>query len=49
MKTQTKFLWKSDIDPELRIRLNAFRGKVASKRLVKFWNKAEDLPGLVAL
>jgi len=40
---------KSDIDPELRLRLNAFRGKVASNRLVKFWNKAEDLPGLVAL
>lgn len=40
---------KSDIEPELRIRLNAFREKVASNRLVKFWNKADDLPGLVAL
>lgn len=40
---------KSDINPELRIRLDAFREKVASTRLVKFWNKAEDLPGLVAL
>lgn len=40
---------KSDIEPELRIRLSAFREKVSSNRLVKFWSKAEELPGLVAL
>jgi hypothetical protein len=40
---------KSDIDPELRSRLKTFREKVAANRLVKFWTKAEELPGLVAL
>jgi hypothetical protein len=40
---------KSDIEPELRMRLSAFREKVSSNRLVKFWSKAEELPGLVAL
>ncbi len=40
---------KSDIEPELRARLSAFREKVSSNRLVKFWSKAEELPGLVAL
>lgn len=40
---------KSDIEPELRIRLSAFREKVSSNRLVRFWSKAEELPGLVAL
>ena len=39
----------SDIDPELRIRLEAFREKLKTNRLVKFWSKAEDLPGLVSL
>lgn len=42
-------LGKSDINPELRIRLMTFRDKVKSNRLVKFWNKAEELPGIVAL
>ncbi|MCX5811141.1 MAG: DUF4062 domain-containing protein [Proteobacteria bacterium] len=40
---------KSDIDPDMQTRLKAFREKVASNRLVKFWNKAEELPGLVSL
>lgn len=40
---------KSDIDPELRGRLTAFRERVASHRLVKFWSPASELPGLVAL
>lgn len=40
---------KSDIDPVLRERLRRFREKVAANRLVKFWRRAEELPGLVAL
>jgi hypothetical protein len=40
---------KSDIDPELRARLGAFRDKVSTGRLVKFWTATEQLPGLVAL
>jgi hypothetical protein len=40
---------KSEIDPELRGRLKAFREKVAKNRLVKFWKAVEELPGLVAL
>lgn len=40
---------KLDIDPELRARLTAFRDKLSSNRLVKFWTKADELPGLVAL
>jgi adenylate kinase len=40
---------KSEADPELRGRLKAFRDKVASNRLVRFWNTANELPGLVAL
>lgn len=40
---------KSDISPEQRIKLDSFRQKASTGRLVKFWNKPEDLPGLVAL
>jgi hypothetical protein len=40
---------KSDIKPELREKLENFRQKSSTGRLVKFWNKPEDLPGLVAL
>jgi hypothetical protein len=40
---------KSDTDPNLAERLQAFRDKVKQGRLVKMWNKAEELPGLVAL
>ena len=39
----------SELDPELRGKLVAFRRKVTQGRLVKFWNQAEELPGLVAL
>jgi hypothetical protein len=42
-------LSKSEQTPELRARLKAFREKVASGRLVKFWKSADQLPGLVAL
>lgn len=40
---------KSEQDSESREKLLAFRGKVATNRLVKFWNAANELPGLVAL
>ena len=40
---------KSDIDPLLREKLNAFRKRVSENRLVKFWKSADELPGLVAL
>src|ERR1017187_3768215 len=40
---------KSDIDPVLRQKLKAFRDKVATNRLVKFWKTADELPGMVAL
>jgi Domain of unknown function (DUF4062) len=40
---------KSDIEPYLREKLAEFRDKVCQGRLVKFWKRAEELPGLVAL
>jgi hypothetical protein len=40
---------KSDIDPAARKKLQEFRDKVATGRLVKFWTSANELPGLVAL
>ena len=40
---------KSDIDSHSRIRLDNFRKKITENRLVKMWNKASELPGLVAL
>ena len=40
---------KSDIDSVLRQKLKAFRDKVATNRLVKFWKTADELPGMVAL
>lgn len=40
---------KSDVDPDLVEKLKTFRDKVATGRLVKFWNTATELPGLVAL
>jgi hypothetical protein len=40
---------KSELDPALRARLEAFRQRASKGRLVRFWNRAEDLPGLVAL
>ncbi|WP_323773651.1 DUF4062 domain-containing protein [Alcanivorax sp.] len=40
---------KSERDPELREKLLAFKDKVMTGRLVKFWQVASELPGLVAL
>ena len=40
---------KSDIDPLKREMLLAFRQKVSTGRLVKFWNNADELAGQVAL
>lgn len=40
---------KSEKDPELREKLLAFKDKVMDGRLVKFWEKDTELPGLVAL
>lgn len=40
---------KSEQDQALRAKLDLFKEKVSKSRLVKFWNNAEDLPGLVAL
>ena len=42
-------LGKSEKEPVLRARLQAFREKVCTDRLVQFWKSAEELPGLVAL
>lgn len=39
---------KSEQDSELREKLLDFKDKVMTGRLVKFWNKAEELAGLVA-
>jgi hypothetical protein len=40
---------KSEKDPILRQRLEAFKRKVSTDRLVKFWKSADELPALVAL
>lgn len=40
---------KVDCDPALMDKLQEFRNKVSTGRLVKFWNHANELPGLVAL
>jgi hypothetical protein len=40
---------KSENDPEMLSRLTTFRGRVSRGRLVKYWNSAEQLPGLVSL
>jgi len=42
-------LGKSEKSEDLRIKLNLFKEKVSTNRLVKFWNNAGELPGLVAL
>lgn len=39
----------SELNPELRGKLDSFRRRVSDGRLVKFWSKADELPGLVAL
>lgn len=40
---------KSEQDPVLRGRLLGFKDKVMDGRLVRFWENAKELPGLVAL
>tara|TARA_Y100001933_G_scaffold265277_1_gene339524 strand:- start:43446 stop:44519 length:1074 start_codon:yes stop_codon:yes gene_type:complete len=40
---------KTDQDPELSQKLEAFKNKVQDGKLVKFWSKADELPGLVSL
>jgi hypothetical protein len=39
----------SEWDPETMRKLRAFRDKLAKGRLVKTWNRGDELPGLVAL
>lgn len=40
---------KTDLNPEAQSRLSDFRDKASKNRLVKFWTKAQELPGIVAL
>ena len=40
---------KVEMDSEAQQKLNAFKQKVTTNRLVKFWNDAKELSGLVAL
>jgi hypothetical protein len=40
---------RSELRPEARDKLDAFRAKVSQGRLVRFWSNADALPGLVAL
>jgi hypothetical protein len=40
---------KNEKDPESKARLQQFREKVETNRLVKHWRNPEDLPGLVAV
>jgi hypothetical protein len=40
---------KSEQNPVLRDRLENFKEKVMTGRLIKFWKSLEELPGLVAL
>ncbi|TGN20644.1 DUF4062 domain-containing protein [Leptospira idonii] len=40
---------KSEQEEDLKLRLQRFRERVSTGRLVKMWNKPEDLPGNVAL
>lgn len=42
-------LHKSEGSPELRDKLDGFRMKATTGRLVKFWKESSELPGLVAL
>ncbi|MDV3928751.1 hypothetical protein CMT52_05145 [Elizabethkingia anophelis] len=42
-------LGKSEKDNTSREKLEAFKKKISTGRLVKFWSNAEELPGLVAL
>jgi hypothetical protein len=40
---------KIELDAEVREKLTQFREKVSNGRLVKFWNRSDQLAGLVAL
>lgn len=40
---------KTDKDPALALRLENFKAKVQTNRLVKYWKSADELPGLVSL
>lgn len=40
---------KSELDPEMRERLEAFRARASTGRLVKFWNTGSELAGQVAV
>jgi len=40
---------KSETDSSMKEKLDAFRREVSTSRLVKYWEKREELPGLVAL
>ena len=40
---------KNEGDPEKRAKLSAFKDKIKTGRLVKFWNTANEIPGLVTL
>ncbi|MCD8450469.1 DUF4062 domain-containing protein [Tenacibaculum dicentrarchi] len=42
-------LGKSEKDSDLRQKLQEFRNKVSTNRLIKFWSNPNELPGLVAL
>lgn len=42
-------LGKSEKDQQLRDKLEQFKKKVSTSRLIKSWNSAEELPGLVSL
>ncbi len=48
-KPGTIELDKSELDPTLRVRLDAFREKVKTGSIVKLWTDAKDLPGMVAI
>lgn len=40
---------KTENDPGLLEKLNSFRDKVSKNRLIKYWDKPEELAGMVAL
>ena len=40
---------KSESDPEAQEKLKMFRARVSENRLVDYWEKSEELPGVVAL
>jgi hypothetical protein len=48
-KPENISLAKSDIQEQLRLKLSDFRNRVSENRLIKYWNNASELPGLVAL